>query len=166
MENYQEQRIVEKILRSLPHKYENLVVTIEEAKDLTTFRMDELMGILQTHEHKINRSKASSSQEKAFEAQSNPRGRGRGSLEEMAQVETPKVEAKEMEDRGMLQQKAYVQYMEQVALRILPEEVRKTITQIRVMQNATTIISLGIIQVNAKRNRVISQGRMQMMWLM
>ena len=48
-EDYQEQRIVEKILRSLPHKYDNSVMTIEEAKDLTTLKMDELMGSLQTH---------------------------------------------------------------------------------------------------------------------
>ena len=78
-EDYQEQRIVEKILRILPHKYDNLVMTIEEeAKDLTVLTMDELMGILQTHEHSINRSTTSSSQEQAFKAQSNPRGRGRG----------------------------------------------------------------------------------------
>ena len=77
-EDYQEQRIVEKILRILPHKYDNLVMTIEEAKDLTILTMDELMGILQTHEHRINRSTSSSSQEQAFKAHSNPRGRGRG----------------------------------------------------------------------------------------
>ena len=77
-EDYQEQRIVEKILRSLPHKYDYLVMTIEEAKDLTILTMDELMGSLQTHEHRINRSTSSSSQEQAFKAQSNPRGRGRG----------------------------------------------------------------------------------------
>ena len=77
MENYQEQRIVEKILRSLPHKYDNLVMTIEEAKDLTILTMDKLMAILQTHKHRINRSTASSSQEQVFKAQSNQRGRGR-----------------------------------------------------------------------------------------
>jgi hypothetical protein len=77
-EDYQEQRIVEKILRSLPHKYDNLVMTIEEAKDLTILTMDELMGTLQTHEHRINRNKSYSSHEQAFKAQSNPRGRGRG----------------------------------------------------------------------------------------
>ena len=53
-------------------------MTIEEAKDLTILTMNELMGILQTHEHRINRSTASSCQEKAFKAQSNPIGRGRG----------------------------------------------------------------------------------------
>ena len=77
-EDYQEKRIVENILRSLPHKYDNLVMTIEEAKDLIVLTMDELMGILQTHEHRINRSTTSCSQEQAFKAQSNPRGRGRG----------------------------------------------------------------------------------------
>ena len=45
-EDYQEQRIVEKILRSLTHKYDNLVMTIEEAKNFTTLTMDESMGIL------------------------------------------------------------------------------------------------------------------------
>ena len=65
-EDYQEKRIVEKILKSLPHKYDNLVMTIEEAKDLTTLKMDELMGSLQTHEHRINRSTSSSTQKQAF----------------------------------------------------------------------------------------------------
>ena len=65
-------------MRSLPHKYDNLVMTIEEAKDLTILTMDELMGILRTHEHRINRSTASSSQEKIFKAKSNSRGKGRG----------------------------------------------------------------------------------------
>ena len=68
---------MEKILRILPHKYDNLVMTIGEAKDLFVFIMDELMGTLETDEHRINRSAPSSSQEQAFKAQSNPRGRGR-----------------------------------------------------------------------------------------
>ena len=50
-EDYQEQRIVEKILRSLPQKYDNLVTTIEEAKDFTILTMDELMGALQIYKH-------------------------------------------------------------------------------------------------------------------
>ena len=56
---------MEKILRSLPLKYDNLVMTIEEEKDITTLTMDELMGTLQTHEHQIN-TLETSSQEKYF----------------------------------------------------------------------------------------------------
>lgn len=66
-EEYDEKSIVEKILRILPQKYDNLVMTIEEAKDFTTLTMDELMGNFQTHEHLINRS-TTSSQEKIFKA--------------------------------------------------------------------------------------------------
>ena len=76
-EDYEEWRIVEKIMRILPQKYDNLVMTIEEAKDLTTLTMDELMGTLQTHEHQINRS-TNASHEQSFKAQENSRGRGRG----------------------------------------------------------------------------------------
>ncbi len=43
-EEYEERRIVEKILRILPQNYDNIVMTIEEAKDITTLIMDELMG--------------------------------------------------------------------------------------------------------------------------
>ena len=68
---------MEKILRSLPQKHDNLVMTIEEEKYLIRLTMDELMGTLQTHEHQINRS-TKSSQEKAFKAQENSRGMGRG----------------------------------------------------------------------------------------
>ena len=73
----------------------------------------------------------------------------------MAQVETLEVEAEEMEDKEVLQQKAQVEQMEQVAHKTLQEEVRKTTTQIGVMQNATTIINMGIMQVNAGRSKMI-----------
>ena len=101
-EYYQEQRIVEKIFRSLPHKYDNLVMTIEEAKDLTILTMDELMGTLQTHEHRINRSTSSSSQEQEFKLN---QIQEEGGEEEMAQVKTLKAEVMKIMDRGMLLQK-------------------------------------------------------------
>ena len=50
----------------------------------------------------------------------------------MAQAGTPEAEAEVMEDKGMLQQKAQEEQMEQVPHKILQEEVevRKTTTQI------------------------------------
>ena len=53
-------------------------MTIEEAKDLTVLRMDELMGTLQTQEHRITRSAYSSSHVQALKTKSSLRGRGRG----------------------------------------------------------------------------------------
>ena len=71
------QRVVEKILRSLPPRFENLVVTLEETIDMSTFTIDELQDSLFNHEHRLSRTKTSL--EGAFAAQSSiSHGRGRG----------------------------------------------------------------------------------------
>ena len=43
---YPEIKLVRKTLRSLPNRFVIKVVTIEEAKDVNTMRLDELMGSL------------------------------------------------------------------------------------------------------------------------
>ena len=70
--------------------------------------------------------------------------------------------------KGMLVQKTQEKQAtkrEQAPLKTTLEEVRRITTPIRVMLNATTVINMGIMQVNVERNRVISQSRM-LMWLM
>ena len=87
-EAIEDQRFVEKILRSLPPRFESLVVTLEENKDMSMFTIDELQASLINHEHRINRT--NTSLEGAFTTQSsiiygrgrgrnNSRGRGRSS---------------------------------------------------------------------------------------
>ncbi|XP_022041412.1 uncharacterized protein LOC110943991 [Helianthus annuus] len=49
-EQISEQRVVEKILRSLTRNFESVVITVEETKDLESMSTEELMGILQSHE--------------------------------------------------------------------------------------------------------------------
>ena len=48
-EKIEDQRIVEKILRSLTRKFESTVVAIEESKDLSTLSVESLLRSLQSH---------------------------------------------------------------------------------------------------------------------
>ncbi|KAA0051551.1 DUF4219 domain-containing protein/UBN2 domain-containing protein [Cucumis melo var. makuwa] len=87
-ETIKDQTIVEKVLRSLTPKFDHVVAAIEESKDLSTFTFIELMGSLQAHESRINRS-IEINEEKAFQVKDvvpkyndsdrvMTRGRGRG----------------------------------------------------------------------------------------
>ena len=77
--------IVEKILRSLSPKYDCVVCSIEESKDINELSLDELQSSLLVHEQKMNQS--SNTDEQALKAStftqfSNYRGRGgRGNID-------------------------------------------------------------------------------------
>ena len=58
-ENIEYQRVVGKNLRSIPPRFESLVVTLEENKDMSMFTIDELKDSLINHENIINRSNTS-----------------------------------------------------------------------------------------------------------
>eukprot|EP00253_Pinus_taeda_P031648 PITA_31648 len=74
----EEGRIVEKLMRILPSKFDVIVTTIEETKDLSNFSVDELRASLITHEQRLSRNE-NSSLEQAFKIQmSFGRGRGQG----------------------------------------------------------------------------------------
>jgi hypothetical protein len=47
-------RVAEKILRSLPQKFEHIVVVIEETKDMSRLTIHELMGSLEAYEQRVN----------------------------------------------------------------------------------------------------------------
>ena len=77
-ETLEERRIVEKLLRCLPSKFDVIVTTIEETKDLSNFSVDELHASLITHEQSLSRNE-NSSLDQAFKTQmSFERGRGQG----------------------------------------------------------------------------------------
>lgn len=73
--------IVEKILRTLTEKFNYVVVSIEESKDIDSLSIDELQSSLIVHEQKFNRS---SGEEQAFRVTHDEgygrRGRGRASF--------------------------------------------------------------------------------------
>eukprot|EP00253_Pinus_taeda_P009828 PITA_09828 len=75
----EERRIVEKILRCLPSRFEVVVVAIKETKDLSQFTVDELSASLMSHEHRLSRG-TDSSFEQAYKTQmsfNQRKGRGR-----------------------------------------------------------------------------------------
>lgn len=49
-----EEKLARNIIRSLPKKFDMKVITIEEAKDLSNIKVDELIDSLQTFEMAIN----------------------------------------------------------------------------------------------------------------
>ncbi|XP_050908832.1 uncharacterized protein LOC127122559 [Lathyrus oleraceus] len=53
-EKMSEEKLVRKILRSLPKKFDMKIITIKEAQEICNVRVDELIGSLQTFELAIN----------------------------------------------------------------------------------------------------------------
>lgn len=79
-------QVIKKVLGSLSSKFEHVVITIKESKDLEKLTIEELMGSLQVHEKMMQKSVNSTVLEQALESKltlndrrkSNPnRGRGR-----------------------------------------------------------------------------------------
>ena len=54
---YPEIKLVRKILRFLPNRFVYKVAAIEEARDVNTMRLDELIGSLQTFELNLKQNK-------------------------------------------------------------------------------------------------------------
>ena len=52
-ENVENTTLVQKILRSLPMRFDSKVLALEERKDIDKLSMDELYGILTTYEMRI-----------------------------------------------------------------------------------------------------------------
>src|SRR5262249_48538073 len=68
-----EERVVQKILISVPEKFDSVVAAIEESKDLSKLSVIELFGSLSAHEQRILRRKEDQIEE-AFRAQDKQKG--------------------------------------------------------------------------------------------
>ena len=86
-EQVNDQRVIEKILRSLDPKFDFIAIAIEESKDLEKMSLEKLMGSLQVHEQRITKRGEEKTMEQALQAKfalenkresNSQRGRGRG----------------------------------------------------------------------------------------
>ncbi|GAA0173866.1 hypothetical protein LIER_41611 [Lithospermum erythrorhizon] len=78
--------VMEKLLRSLTRKFDYVVTSIEESKDLSTISINEIVGSLQAHEQRMNQYDDTDNLEKASQSKvsisedqgnnSNVRGKG------------------------------------------------------------------------------------------
>ncbi|XP_024961559.1 uncharacterized protein LOC112501997 [Cynara cardunculus var. scolymus] len=75
-ERLDDQRIVEKILRSLTRKFECVVLAIEESKYLTKLSLESLLGTLQSHELRIKQFETAAT-DQTFQVASNDKNKGR-----------------------------------------------------------------------------------------
>ncbi|KAL0299067.1 UNVERIFIED_CONTAM: hypothetical protein Sradi_6566500 [Sesamum radiatum] len=71
-EDIPEKRVVEKLLISVTEKYDPIVTTIEETKDITTLTVTELVGSLEAYEKRRSR-REENSLENAFQSKLNMR---------------------------------------------------------------------------------------------
>ena len=71
-----DQYVFDKILRSLPPKFDHIVVTIEETRDTGSMELEELQHSLDSHEHRLVERRQI--QEQALQARSQSHDKGKG----------------------------------------------------------------------------------------
>jgi hypothetical protein len=68
-ETVTDHNIVSKIMRTLSYKFDAIAVAIEESKDLSTMKVEELQCSLEAHEQRVNERSKERSIDQALQAQ-------------------------------------------------------------------------------------------------
>lgn len=75
-EKVSDQSILEKILRTLPSKFDVIAVSIKETKDLERMKIEELQGSLEAYEQRINERGKGKDQEQVLQARESSKNDG------------------------------------------------------------------------------------------
>ncbi|KAG8374722.1 hypothetical protein BUALT_Bualt10G0025500 [Buddleja alternifolia] len=92
--------VVEKILRSMTPKFNYVVCSIEESKDIDELSLDELQSSLLVHEHKLNQQDKDEHALKVSTRTYGGRGRGKGSKNQKYQQQQPSNQPRDSLGRG------------------------------------------------------------------
>nr|KYP68042.1 Retrovirus-related Pol polyprotein from transposon TNT 1-94 [Cajanus cajan] len=95
-----ELQVIEKVLRTLPAKFDHIVVAIEESKNLEELSLEELQGSLESHEQRMIERGEERKAEQALQAQSNPKdvSKKKKKNKDRPRQDLGKIEGKEVQD--------------------------------------------------------------------
>jgi hypothetical protein len=129
--------IVSKTMRTLSYKFYDIVVTIEESKDLPTMKVEELQCSLEGHEQRVNERSKEISVDQALQAQTMKQNGGN-----MYKGKSKSKNGGSQSDNGKIE--VNLQRMITMA-----KERRKT----RKISNSITVRSMVTLQVNGEVKR-------------
>ena len=90
-ENMTNEKIVEKILRTLTENFNYIVCSIEESKDINCLTVDELQSSLLVHEQKFRKSRGDDQALRIYDERSGGRSRGRNTYRGRGRGRTPQM---------------------------------------------------------------------------
>ena len=154
-ETIEEIRTMEKVLMSLPSRFDVIVTTIEETKDLSLFIVDELHASLMTHEQILGRTK-----NHLWSMPSRPKC----PLEE-EEVKADQTTEQKVEEEARTEEETTLQVQVEGAatkIRIKAKATANKVEKIKHMDkgminpksNVITVGSMGIMPMNVGRTRV------------
>ncbi|MCI46993.1 retrovirus-related Pol polyprotein from transposon TNT 1-94, partial [Trifolium medium] len=75
-EDVSDNNIARKVMRTLSYKFDAIAVAIEESKDLSTMKVEELQYSLEAHEKRVNEKSKERGVEQALQAQRSKKNGG------------------------------------------------------------------------------------------
>lgn len=138
--------IIEKILRTLTPRFDVIAVSLEETRDLTKMRLEELQGSLEAYEQRINERGRGKDHEQALQARAFHKNEGESSKFKKGKKGGEQTRAN---GRKIRRKRALIKRTKSRKTKVEPRGKvrRKDLTKARF--SATTVTNMGILLMNA-----------------